>query len=209
MLAAVKTTHNGLTVIELIVVVAITASVAAIAGPSFFDMIVTQRLRGVNAQLLTDLQFARSEALARNTPVRVIAGSNSSLSCYALVINDSASLCDCTKTPGSICTSPGVEVRTVQVNQSASVAIGSLLPATSTLTFYPVNGSTNPYKGDLAKPLAPVTMSLSIDGGTGSTKKRLTTSIQTSGRPIVCYNASSGYTTISGFSACAGTKTDN
>ena len=192
--------RQGLTVIELIVVVAITAAVIAVTAPSFVDMMATQRLRGVNAQFITDLQFARSEAVARNKPVRVITGSTTALSCYALVVTDNANLCDCTQTPGSICTGTAIEVRTVQVNQSVGVSIGNITPTGSALIFYPVNGSTSPLKGD-TKTVPPV-MSLSIDGGSGSRQKRLTTTVQVTGRPGVCYDRR--YATISGFQACAG-----
>lgn len=200
MLAAMRPKQRGVTLIESIVVLAIMAAVVAFATPSFIDMMITQRMRGMDAQLTTDLQFARSQALALNTQVRVIAGSNTSLSCYAVIATDTPSLCDCTKTPGSICSGSAVEIRTVQVDQSSSVSIGSIAPATSSLVFYPVDGSTNPYKGDAAVTPTPIVFSISIDGGTGSRKKRLTTTIQTTGRPSVCYDSS--YATISGFPVC-------
>ena len=191
--------RHGLTMIELIVVVAVTAAVLAIAAPSFSDMVATQRLRGVNAQLLTDLQFARSEAVALNKAVRVVTGSNSRLSCYAVVVTDTASLCDCTQTPGSICTGAAIEVRTVQVEQSLAVTIGSIKPSGSALVFYPVNGSTSPYKGEARS--SPPVISLSIDGGTGNRQKRLTTTIQVTGRPNVCYD--SQYASVYGFQSCS------
>ena len=199
MLAEMSPPRHGLTMIELIVVVAVTAAVLALSAPLFSEMVATQRLRGVNSQLMTDLQFARSEAVARNKAVRVVTGSNSSLSCYAVVVTDTPSLCDCTQTPGSICTGAAIEVRTVQVDQSLAVTIGSLKPSGSALVFYPVNGSTSPYKPD-ARSTPPV-ISLSIDGGTGSRQKRLTTTIQVTGRPNVCYDTQ--YATVSGFQACA------
>jgi type IV fimbrial biogenesis protein FimT len=194
-----RSIRHGLTMIELIVVVAVTAAVLAIAAPSFSDMVATQRLRGINSQLMTDLQFARSEAVARNKAVRLITGSNSSLSCYAVVVTDTANLCDCTQTPGSICTGAAIEVRTVQVDRSLAVTIGSIKPNGSSLVFYAVNGSTSPYKGETRS--TPPVISLSIDGGTGSRQKRLTTTIQVTGRPNVCYDTQ--YASVTGFGACA------
>ncbi|MBL0296209.1 MAG: hypothetical protein IPQ21_03190 [Betaproteobacteria bacterium] len=65
-------THaRPLTLVELMVVVAVVAIVLTLAAPSFRDFILLQRLKGINAQLVTDLQFARSEAVARGTLMRV------------------------------------------------------------------------------------------------------------------------------------------
>ena len=49
-----RRTAAGLTLVELLVVVAVVAVVLMLAAPSFRGMIETQRLRGINAQFVTD-----------------------------------------------------------------------------------------------------------------------------------------------------------
>lgn len=66
--------------IELMIVVALVAIVLALAAPSFTTTMAKKRMEGVASELATDLQYARSEAVQRNAPVRVIVGSN----CYTI-----------------------------------------------------------------------------------------------------------------------------
>ncbi|MBK8529564.1 MAG: GspH/FimT family protein [Rubrivivax sp.] len=78
-------------------------------------MIESQRLQSINSQLVTDLQFARSESATRNAYVRVTFRSNASGTCYSLyTYTNNATQCDCRNaTP---CTAAGlVEIKTVQV----------------------------------------------------------------------------------------------
>ena len=57
--------------IELMVTVSIVAILAVIAGPSFSSLIATQRIKAVAADLYVALSKARSEALKRNTNVKL------------------------------------------------------------------------------------------------------------------------------------------
>lgn len=61
----------GLTLIELMVVVAVIAVLASLAAPSFQGMLAAKRLEGAVSLLMTDLQNARSEAVRLNRDVRV------------------------------------------------------------------------------------------------------------------------------------------
>lgn len=53
----------GLTLIELMITIAVVGVLLALAAPSFYEFMLVQRLKGVNAELVTDLQLARSEAV--------------------------------------------------------------------------------------------------------------------------------------------------
>jgi type IV fimbrial biogenesis protein FimT len=66
---------GGFTMIELMIVVALIAIVLALAAPSFTNTLAKNRAQGVASELGTDLQYARSEAVQRNAPVRIIVGS--------------------------------------------------------------------------------------------------------------------------------------
>jgi type IV fimbrial biogenesis protein FimT len=60
---------RGLTLIELMTVIAIAAILAAVAVPSFTKIIATQRLKSAASNLQIALLSARSEAIKRNTNV--------------------------------------------------------------------------------------------------------------------------------------------
>lgn len=62
---------RGLTLIEMLTAVAITAILAATAAPSFLTTFARVRLEGSVNALAIDLQYARSEALRRRTPATV------------------------------------------------------------------------------------------------------------------------------------------
>jgi type IV fimbrial biogenesis protein FimT len=69
---------RGVTLIELLTVVAIAAILAMVAVPSFKKIIATQRLKSAASNLQVALLTARSEALKRNASVCV---STSSTAC--------------------------------------------------------------------------------------------------------------------------------
>ncbi len=62
---------SGFTVIELMIVVAITSIATAVAVPSFLSTIRANRLDAATAELRAALQLARSEAVKRATVVVV------------------------------------------------------------------------------------------------------------------------------------------
>lgn len=71
-----KQRQAGVTMVELMIVVAIAAILATIAAPSFSDFINNTRLTSTMTQLTSDLNRARSEAIKRNSWVLVCARSS-------------------------------------------------------------------------------------------------------------------------------------
>ena len=63
--------QHGVTLVEACVVVAITAVLASTAAPSLRGLIDTRRLERAATALATDIQFVRTEAVARNQPLRL------------------------------------------------------------------------------------------------------------------------------------------
>ncbi len=136
----------GLTLIELMVVVAIAVIILGLAAPSFSEYIVTQRLRSIHAQLATDLQLARSEAVARSAFVSVrfqeVTGAGG-LTCYVVFIRPqpvvtSTDTCSCTAAPGERCnTHPTTttELRTVTIPDELKVRVRKTVGPTDTITF--------------------------------------------------------------------------
>lgn len=66
-----KQRQAGLTMIELMIVVVIGGILAAIAAPSFNDLINNTRMTSTMSQITSDLNRARSEAIKRNRRVLV------------------------------------------------------------------------------------------------------------------------------------------
>jgi type IV fimbrial biogenesis protein FimT len=122
-LGALMKIARGLTLIELMVVVAVLGALALVAAPSFRDFIEMQRLRGVNNQLVTDIQFTRSEATQRNERVGIVFGSGgldaARVDCYTIFRN-AALGCDCSQPAGAVCAN---ELRTVKIPTSLGVQL--------------------------------------------------------------------------------------
>jgi type IV fimbrial biogenesis protein FimT len=128
---------RGFTMIELMIAVAIIAIVITLAAPSFNAFFAKKRIEGVVSELSTDLQYARSEAVARNARVRVTFGSG----CYLLTAQPDGS------SPTSTCsqtTTPTLGTGTVSIKQVQlqSGATASLSPndSLSYIEFDPVRG---------------------------------------------------------------------
>lgn len=121
----------GLTLIEVMVVVALIGVVLTLAAPAFKDMILMQRLRGISSELVTDMQLARSEAVARRNFVRVHFQSDASSTCYVVYVADvlnPTSRCNCLAAPTSVCPSGFTEVKTVVVPKSRGVRVDAVDP---------------------------------------------------------------------------------
>ncbi len=66
----------GFTLIEFVIVTAVTAVLLTVAIGGLGGMFSRKRLEGAAADVATHLQQARSEAVSRNVPVRVMFGTN-------------------------------------------------------------------------------------------------------------------------------------
>jgi type IV fimbrial biogenesis protein FimT len=62
----------GFTLIEMMVVLAITVILSSIAAPSFKSLVAGQRARATSTELYAALTLARSEAIKRNTQVTLL-----------------------------------------------------------------------------------------------------------------------------------------
>ncbi len=174
--------RRGFTLVELLVAIALVAIVLALAAPSLRSIIEVQRLRSTNAQLVTDLQLARSEAVARRSLVAVSFNSNSTMSCYTIYSTPVMQQpCNCLSGPGSACTSPRVEIRTVQVPKDLGVTVA---PITGNLEF-----AYDPTTGGIMS-IPTDTMPESIESFSVEayldTLRKFQTIVNRPGRPSVC-----------------------
>lgn len=169
----------GFTLIELMVVVALAAILIAVVVPSFSSFLGKRRIEGIASELTTDLQYARSEAVARNANVSMTFGTN----CYVIHLS-SATSASCTQAGGASVTPSTALMKSVEVASGTPVSVtrGASL---GLFTFEPVLGSAANDVG--ASPgIVEVT-------GTGSPAWKLQLRVSTQGRVKTCSPAGAGH----------------
>lgn len=185
--------QRAFTLIELMVVIVVVGVILVLAAPSMSDFIGMQRLRAINDQLVTDLQYMRTEAVSRNQFTGFIVRNNvgDSLTCYVIFASSVSPLeytalnpgaCNCSNAVGSVCTGTQRELRTVQVPRDLSIALRVHSSQPPLLIMSPVSGGAQFYDPDTL-----------IVGGleycvevTRTPRGRLRTGINPSGRATVC-----------------------
>lgn len=180
--------RRGFTLVELMIAIAVIAILLMLAAPSFVDYMRVQRLKGVNAQLVTDLQYARTEAASRNGDVYIhfkTLADDASMSCYTIYMITNADwelTCDCTQPPGSSCTDEHtVEIRTVQVPVGTGVQLSLPVNQPASFGFIAETGALRIDHRLVAVRLSEVRVLASIDSA-----RVLRTTVGRSGRPTVC-----------------------
>lgn len=188
-----KALAAAFTLVELMIVVALIAIIVTLSAPSFRDMILMQRLRGINAQLVTDLSLARSEAISRGVFVGVhIPAVSGGMSCYIIYTRTTlaAPLCDCTAAAGFRCTdaTQTTEVRTVQVPTDMVVRLGVPTGQADNFTFDPRTGGMKLAPSDFGiYDTSGFRVETYIDDA-----RKLRTAVSLSGRVTVCTPSGSG-----------------
>jgi prepilin-type N-terminal cleavage/methylation domain-containing protein len=175
---------QGLTMIELLVVVAVIGVLVALTAPSMRDLISKQRVAGINAELVTDLQFARSEAARRNR--RVFVKLDPVQRCYVIYTDVATGNCDCSRTPGvDVCTGEAgrEEIKTVKVPASNGISLAASSATGPIIRFEQLSGL----------PL-PTEFEVTVSG----THAQLRTFVNPTGRPSVCSPDSS----VNGVATC-------
>ncbi len=192
MLGAVTTMRrrHGFTLVEAMIVIAVAGVILVLAAPSLRDLILMQRLRGVNSQLVTDLQFARAEAVARRSLVGVALNDDTAMTCYVIyqipdriVPGEPRLPCDCRRAAGTACAEAPrmVEIRTVQVQRDLGVYLAAAQGA-KVVGFDPTTGGIMRVPSDAAvAPRTSFKVNTYID-----TERTLQTQLNTAGRTKVC-----------------------
>ena len=103
--------NQGITLIEVLVVIAILGILASIAVPSYQDMIERNRLKQAAESLADDLKFARTEAIKKSNSVTLVF--NNTSTCYGITTGGA---CVCTTT-GSC------DLKTVDVSQFSGITM--------------------------------------------------------------------------------------
>ena len=122
--------QRGVTMIEACITLAIAGILAGSALPSFKESLDKRRVEGLSSEVGTDLRYARSEAVARNTGVRV----SFYQGCY-VVHTGSRADCQCDGQGPAVCTGDAVALKTVNAGPPEAT--------TSPLTFTRCTDSTS------------------------------------------------------------------
>ena len=132
--------HQGVTLVEACTVVAVLAILASTAAPNLQGLIDSRRLEGAATQLATDIQFVRTEAVARNLPVRLSLHATPEGSCY-VVHTGNADQCDCLAPGPAVCTGDARQIKTVAL---AAIDRVSLQSNVASVLFDPLHGTSTP-----------------------------------------------------------------
>jgi prepilin-type N-terminal cleavage/methylation domain-containing protein len=204
--------RGGFTLVELMVVVAVVAVVLMMAAPSFRDLIFKQRLMGTADQLMTDIQFARTEAASRQATTRMrFKTVNGGMTCYIVHIcsptAQTVCTCDCTLAAGSRCQDPAHEIRTVQLDRNNGIALFTVKndgnsPVEADIAFdYATGGVTSYFAPIIFGPGPPPSGELWVKIGRvdASSGPSIRTVVNQAGRPRSC---AQGGGQFSGMASC-------
>lgn len=126
-----KSKQAGLTIFELMVTLIVAAILLSIAIPSFSNLFDKNRVKGAAEELSAQIQFARSEAIARNIDVvvEVKGGAN-----WCVGLDDTDANCDCATDDD--CQVNGVE----RVTEGSKYGGVEITTADATVTFEGTRG---------------------------------------------------------------------
>ena len=135
-----KQANAGLTFIELAITLAVMAIVAATAVPGLAHFIDARRLDAAAVALAADVQFVRSEAIARNRTVRLSVHADAARSCWVIHTGPAAD-CVCGSGGTAVCSGDAVHIRSVVLGLAAHVGVQSNV---ASIVFDPLHGTSTP-----------------------------------------------------------------
>jgi type IV fimbrial biogenesis protein FimT len=115
--------QRGFTVIELMTTIVIAGVLLVLALPAFNDLMARRRIEGQANELVTDLSYAKSEAVQRNRNVLLQTDPNGT-TCWTVAVmpDPPAGSCDCAAiSPTPRCTGGPTELKTVTLGDGITV----------------------------------------------------------------------------------------
>lgn len=177
--ATCRRRNGGSALVEACIVIALAVLGATIAVPGLTTLLERQRLRGAAAELAADLQWLRSEALARNEALRFSWHPTAAGSCTLIHTGDRAD-CRCADTGSATCAGDAQALKTSHWLQHDRITVQ---PNVQSLLFDPAQGTASP------------TGSIRISDSRGDTVTHIVNII---GRVRSCSPAAA----VSGYKAC-------
>lgn len=132
--------QRGVTLIETAVAATVAVIALSAAAPGLRGLIDRQRLEGVATQLATDLQYVRTEAVARNAPLRLSFYADGAGSCYVIHTGARAQ-CACSGPQPAACSGGAMQIRTVYLPAGERVAVQA---SAASILFDPLHGTSTP-----------------------------------------------------------------
>lgn len=132
--------QSGITLVETGIALAIALILLAAALPSFRSLLERRTLEGAATRLATDLRYLRSEAVARNEPLRIGFGASAAGTCYVLYGAERGE-CKCNVSAAASCTDRAREIGAVSFPAAQGLALHSNV---ASILFDPVHGSATP-----------------------------------------------------------------
>jgi type IV fimbrial biogenesis protein FimT len=132
--------QRAVSLIECLMALAVVAVSVSTALPSFKSALERRHLEGAAAQLETDIQHARSLAVANNHSVRLKFTDDDSGSCYA-VFSGAANQCECRADGGSRCVGAQTVWRSTGFDAAGALRLRSNV---GSMVFDPLQGTSTP-----------------------------------------------------------------
>ena len=165
--------QRGLTLVETMVTLGISAVLISVAVPSLVSFIARKRVANVANELASDLRYLRSISLQRGLPTQIEFNANAAISCYVIATDaflGGGQTCNCTlPTPCGDGPAAPVVARLMSLQQSGGVTVSSM----PVKTVFGSNGL----------PAAGATMQATVQSSAGGTARVFTNAV---GRPFVC-----------------------
>lgn len=131
---------RGVTLVELCVVLAVMLVLTGAGLPPLLSFLDRQRLEGAASELAADLLFTRTEALARNQPLRLSVYSEGGSSCY-VVHSGERSDCRCEAGGRAACSGNAEPLKTVRWSADERLVLNANV---ASMRFEPGQGTTSP-----------------------------------------------------------------
>ena len=132
--------QRGVTLIESAVALTLCALALSTVAPDLQGLIARKRLEGVATQLATDLQFVRTDAVARNTPLRISFFADGNGSCY-LIHTGAKAQCNCAGAEAAACSGDALRLKAVYLPAAERIAVQA---STGSILFDPLHGTSTP-----------------------------------------------------------------
>ncbi len=133
--------QQGVSLVEIMIVVSVMVITMRLAVPSFQEFQERRRLEGYATEMITDIQYVRSEAVTRNKGMRISFGTDTGGTCYLLHTGDAGD-CSCSSGGSAQCSDPSNStLKSVGVAASQGVRLQANV---ASMLFDPIRGTVTP-----------------------------------------------------------------